>query len=142
MKNILAISILLTTTNISFGQQIHQSEVYTYANATIVEELFDAKEISYDAINLNNYLATINGFKVLVTIDDGNLFLMTYFSGEVTLDSVNDINSKYRWIRAYLDNDRDLIVESGLNFTGGVTVLNINSFINNYEAFLEEIMNN
>lgn len=105
----------------------------------MVEELFYAKEISYKSVKFNTYKASINGFNVIVKIDDGNLFLTTYFNGEISLNRVNDINSQYRWIRAYLDSDGDLTVETDLSFTGGITVSNINSFINTYGAILKEL---
>ena len=139
MKRILTLSILLLVTTLSFSQQIQEKEIYTYANATMVEELFDFKEITYESIKFNTYKAKLKGFNVFVEIDDGDLFLTTYFNGDISLNRVNDINSQYRWIRAYLDKDADLTIKADLSFTGGISILNINSFINTYGAILEEI---
>lgn len=124
----------------SFGQQVQEKSVYTYANSTMVEKVLDAKEIEYESISFNNYKMKLNGFNVYISIDDDNLILKTYFSSKPSLNRINDFNMQYRWTRVYLDSDRDLTVAQELSFTGGITLENVNAFLNTYGAILDELV--
>jgi len=122
-----------------FGQQVQTKEVYTYANSTMLEKILDAKSIQYSNIEFNVYIMQLNGYTVLVIIDDGDLILRTYFKDKPSLNRINDFNSQYRWARVYLDKDGDLTVAQELSFTGGITIGCINAFINTYGKILDEI---
>lgn len=137
MKNKITLILFITISSISFSQQIQEKEVYTYANATMVENLLDAKEIEYTSIKFNTYKATLNGYTTFFKVADENLYLTAIFSDEPSLNRVNDFNAKYRWCRVYLDSDGDLTIEAELSFAGGVSIGNINTFVNTFGEALK-----
>ena len=122
-----------------FGQQVQTKEVYTFASSTMVEKILDAKSIEYSTIEFNVYKMKLNGYNVIVRIDDGDLILKTYFKNKPSLNRINDFNYQYRWARVYLDEDGELTVAQELSFTGGITIGCINAFINTYGEILDEI---
>ena len=139
-KAILTIFLMTSMTIFSFGQQVQEKTVYTYANSTMVEKILDAKEIEYESISFNNYEMKLNGFNVFISVDDGDLILKTYFSDKPSLNRINDFNMQYRWTRVYLDSDGDLSVAQELSFTGGITLENVNAFLNTYGMILDELV--
>ena len=136
---ILTILLLTFMSTKIFAQQVQTKEVYTFASATMLEKILDAKSIQYSNIEFNKYKMKLKGYNVIVSIDDGDLILRTYFSEKPSLNRINDFNNQYRWARVYLDSDGDLTVAQELSFTGGITIACINAFINTYGAILEEI---
>lgn len=136
---IMTILVLTLMSTQIFGQQVQTKEVNTLANSTMLEKILDSKSIQYSNLEFNRYKMQLNGYNVLVTIDDGDLILKTYFKAKPSLNRINDFNSQYRWARVYLDTDGELTVAQELSFTGGITIGCINTFINTYGKILEEI---
>ncbi len=121
------------------AQQVQTKEVYTYANSTLIEDIMTAKDIEFEALQYNQYKIKLGRYNVSVSVDEGDLLLRAYFSGEPTLNRINDFNTQYRWARVYLDKDGDLTIASELSFTGGITKDGIHTFINTFKALLETL---
>lgn len=141
MKNTNFTIVLLTLlANFSYGQQVQEKSVYTYANSTMIEKILDIKEIEYESIDFNTYKMELDGFNVIASIDDGDLILKTYFSNKPSLNRINDFNAQYRWARAYIDVDGGLTVAEELSFSGGITIQNISTFLNTFGEILDEFV--
>jgi len=140
MKTKLMIILVLTLMSTKiFAQQVQTKEVYTFASSTMLEKILNSKSIQYSNIEFNSYKVQLNGYNVMVTIEDGDLMLKTYFKIKPSLNRINDFNSQYRWARVYLDSDGDLTVAQELSFTGGISIDSIHTFINTYGKILDEI---
>lgn len=70
--------------------------------------------------------------------------LYAWFKGKLKPEKANEWNKRYRFGRAYVDDDGDAVLESDIDFTGGVTEANIKAWIKLYRdqlgafaAFLE-----
>jgi hypothetical protein len=140
MSKIFITLAILTVSTVSFAQQIQEKDVYTYASATMLEDLLDYKEITYEVISYNKYKMKLDEFNVFVTIDEGDVYLRTYFSNQPSLNRINDFNAQYRWTRIYLDKDGDLTIAQDISFTGGITMVNFNTTLNTYGQLIKEVV--
>lgn len=74
----------------------------------------------------------LGGYKVLLFLakDHSDAQLFVGFGGEqISTDKVNEWNSRHRFARAYRDKDGDAVLESDIDFTGGVTEANIKAWV-------------
>ncbi len=122
----------------AYAQQLQEKEVYTFANSTLLEKIFEAKEITFKNPEHNKYSFQLKTYNVIALIDDGDLILRTYFKGKpsFTYAKINDFNAQYRWTRMYLDKDGDLVLAQEISFTGGIHIDNLYAAINTYGALL------
>lgn len=137
-KTILLVMISFCFVLNGYSQQIEEKSVATYCSSTLMEKILDDKDVTYESISVNRYKIQLNGYNVIMSIEDGDLFLHTYFIiTNPSLNRMNDFNAQYRWGRAYIDSDGDLVYASELSFTGGIGVLGIHSFLNTYGQILD-----
>jgi hypothetical protein len=137
-KTVLLVMISFCFVLNGYSQQIEEKSVATYCSSTLMEKILDDKGITYESLSVNRYNIQLNGYNVLMNIDDGDLFLHTYFTiTNPSLNRMNDFNAQYRWGRAYIDSDGDLVYASELSFTGGIGVLGIHTFLNTYGQILD-----
>lgn len=89
----------------------------------------------------------LGGYKVVMFVakdhSDAQLF-MGFTDRQISLEKMNEWNRDHRFIRGYLDRDDDPVLESDIDFTGGVTEANIKAWIkifrgatNAYAKFLQ-----
>jgi hypothetical protein len=72
------------------------------------------------------------GYRVVLFLakDHSDAQLFVGFGGQqVTAEKMNDWNRGHRFTRAYRDSDGDPVLESDIDFTGGVTEENIKAWI-------------
>jgi len=137
-KTVLLVMISFCFVLNGYSQQIEEKSVATYCSSTLMEKILDDKGITYESLSVNRYKIQLNGYNVLMNIDDGDLFLHTFFTiTNPSLNRMNDFNAQYRWGRAYIDSDGDLVYASELSFTGGIGVLGIHTFLNTYGQILD-----
>lgn len=58
---------------------------------------------------------------------------------KLTLDQVNDWNSKHRFARLYLDKDQDPWVEMDVNFEGGIPRVNFEDSLGVWFSLLDDV---
>lgn len=74
----------------------------------------------------------LGGYRVVLFLakDHTDAQLFVGFGGqEVTPEKMNEWNRSHRFTRAYRDSDGDPVLESDIDFTGGVTEANIKAWI-------------
>jgi hypothetical protein len=74
----------------------------------------------------------LGGYRVVLFLakDDSDAQLFVGFGGkQVSTDKTNEWNSGHRFARAYRDKDGDAVLESDIDFTGGVTEANIKAWV-------------
>ena len=83
------------------------------------------------------------GYNVLLLFANKNTDAQLYigFSDEqVSTDKMNEWNSKHRFARAYRDADGNPVLESDIDFTGGVTEDNIKAWVTLFRSLLNQYL--
>ena len=106
-------------------------KVVKKATPRFVEALLDKMEYDYKPSGKNGYLIKLEGTKMLVLIQSGGgLMLYCGFQGvKVDTKKINECNKKHRFSRAYIDDSGDPVLESDLDFDGGVTLESLKLFV-------------
>lgn len=120
----------------AMGQQIQKIKAYTYADSTLIESLLEEKNIPYEIVSSEKYRIKLNRFDVLLSIDDGDMLLRTYFTDQPSLTSINAFNMQHRWARVYIDTDGGLTLAQELSFKGGISRETIHTCIDTYGVIL------
>ena len=74
----------------------------------------------------------LGGYRVVLFLanKDTDAQLFIGFGGQqVSTEKTNEWNSRHRFARAYRDEDGDAVLESDIDFTGGVTEANIKAWV-------------
>lgn len=102
-----------------------------------------AKEGTKEQPVLRIDLATYSAAVILAN-ENTDAQLYAYFKAKLKPEQANEWNKKHRFTRAYQDDDGDAVLESDIDFTGGVTEANIKAWVKLYRdqlaafaAFLE-----
>lgn len=140
MKTLFFIAFTLLLSVPSFAQELEEKSVAPYCTATLMEYILKEKEIEYKEVEINAYSMKLNGYDVMMGIDEGDLILRAYFTvKKPSFNRLNDFNTKYRWGRVYVDGDGDLVYAAELSFTGGIGIEGIYTFINTYATLLDKL---
>lgn len=112
---------------------------YRYSDSELVNIL---KDEGYGAVKLiddGSIRIKIDGRSyMLFNQDDGDLQAYYAISGvDVSYRDMNDWNRTKRLSRAYLDSDRDPVIEADLLANGGLTVENVTEF---FKVFKGSVM--
>jgi hypothetical protein len=81
------------------------------------------------------------GYNVLLLFANKNTDAQLYIGfgdQQVSTDKVNEWNRKHRFARAYRDDDGNPVLESDIDFTGGVTEANIKAWVTLYRNLLNQ----
>ena len=115
-------------------------KVVKKATPKFVETLLDKLEFDYKPSGKNGYLIKLEGVKMLVLIESsGGLMLYCGFQGvKVDAKKLNEWNKKHRFSRAYIDDSNDPVLESDLDFDGGVTLESLKIFITVFKSSATE----
>lgn len=83
----------------------------------------------------------LGGYQVLLFLanknTDAQLFI-GFGEQQVSTEKTNEWNSRHRFARAYRDKDGDAVLESDIDFTGGVTEVNIKAWVKIFRNILGE----
>ncbi len=71
----------------------------------------------------------MDGIVALLFRKDETLQCYAGFRSQRPLEALNDWNREYRFTRAYLDQDGDVVLEMDLNLSGGVSLTNVRQFV-------------
>ena len=106
------------------------------ATPRFIEALLDELELSYKPQGKNGYLIRLEGTKMLVFIESGGgIMLYCGFQGvKVDAKKINEWNKKHRFSRAYIDDSGDPVLESDLDFDGGVTLESLKLFVKVFKS--------
>ena len=115
---------------------IVNEKVVKKATPHFVETLLDKLELEYKPSGKNGYLIKLEGVKLLMLIENtGGLMLYCGFQGvKVNTTKINEWNKKHRFSRAYIDDSNDPVLESDLDFDGGVTLESLKIFITVFKS--------
>ena len=111
-------------------------KVVKKATARFIETLRDKLDLEYKPSGDNGYLIKLDGVKMLVLIEKtSGIMLYCGFQGvKVNTVKINEWNKKHRFTRAYIDDTNDPVLESDLDFDGGVTLESLKIFITAFKA--------
>jgi hypothetical protein len=118
-------------------------EVLTVVTDKRMETILGGMGFDYTKVKDGTYKFELNGYKVLMILDNGNTDAQLYFAlGDVqtTAAKMNAWNKKKRFSRAYMDDDGNPALESDLNFDGGITEDNIKTFIKLYRSLMKSFV--
>lgn len=79
----------------------------------------------------------LGDYKCYLIVNKSDLQIYAWFDGPVPVETVNKFNEAYRFCNAYVDEDKDVCIESDLDFEGGSTVGAFNTFINTFLSLLK-----
>jgi hypothetical protein len=90
----------------------------------------------------SNFVFTMEGYKIVLLNYPNSLQLYAGFKsgGKVTLETINTWNREKRFSRAYIDSDKDAVIESDLDLEGGVTNESIDEFIRTFRTSLKDFI--
>ncbi len=119
---------------------VETAKIVKKATPRFVEALLDKLELTYKPTGKNGYLIQQDGVKMLVLIESsGGLMLYSGFQGlKITTARTNEWNKKHRFSRAYIDDAGDPVLESDLDFDGGVTLDSLKLFITVFKSSATE----
>ena len=119
---------------------IDTAKIVRKATPHFVETLLDKLDLEYKPSGKNGYLIKLEGIKMLVFIENGGgLMLYCGFQGaKVNAAKVNEWNKKHRFSRAYVDDSNDPVLESDLDFDGGVRLESLKIFITTFKSSATE----
>ncbi len=127
------------------GDNVATAKVVTKATPRFVEALLDKLEYNYKPSGKNGYLVqlegeNLNGVKMAVLIESGGgIMLYCGFHGvKVDTKKMNDWNKKHRFSRAYIDDSNDPVLESDLDFDGGVTLDSLKIFVKVFKSSIAD----
>lgn len=123
---------LVNSKNIQFKTQ----KAPIYLNATLLEKTLEEMNLSFESRGFNKYKIQLNRYNVSIDIDDGAMILRAVFNADVSLEKLNSYNKTYRWARAYLDRDGDLVIKDELSFKGGIHADNIKFKVEQFAELL------
>ena len=112
-------------------------KVVMKATPKFVETLLDKLEFDYKPSGKTGYLIKLEGVKMLVLIESsGGLMLYCGFQGvKVDTKKINEWNKKQPFSRGRTSTNRnDPVLESDLDFDGGVTLESLKIFITVFKS--------
>ena len=117
-------------------ENVATEKVIKKATSKFVETLLDKLELDYKPSGKNGYLIKLENVKMLVLIESsGGLMLYCGFQGvKIDTKKINEWNKKHRFSRAYIDDSNDPVLESDLDFDGGVTLESLKIFITVFKS--------
>jgi hypothetical protein len=83
----------------------------------------------------------LGGYQVLLFLANKNTDAQLFvgFGGQqISTEKVNEWNTRHRFARAYRDKDGEAVLESDIDFTGGVTEANIKAWVKLFRRMMGE----
>ncbi len=109
------------------------------ATPAMVEKLLKEKSIAYEDLKDGDYSIKMGEHTVVVSVEDGDLSLKSFFSDKPALKKLNEFNFRYKFGRVCLDSDKDLVLASELDFAGGVSKEGFYSFLDTFQLLLDKL---
>lgn len=97
-------------------------EVVTRCTNAMVEKTLKTLGYAFTTLEDDTFRFTADGYTMLLFNKTDDVQLYAVWAGDgTTLERVNEFNKQKRWVKAYLDEDSDPVIEADLDFEGGVT---------------------
>lgn len=99
-------------------------EIMSSVSAKHMESILSAMGLDYEKKSDTSWRVVLNDKKVLLIMANDNTDAQLYIGfGDVKVSAkqMNEWNSNHRFGRAYADGDENPVLESDLDFAGGVT---------------------
>ncbi len=143
---LLVVTVLIAVSCVT--AQAQDVKIIESMNAWEVREVL--QELGFTGIEIDedgDVVVKMLGYNVLILIgsyENTSMQMNFAVSGtDATLRTVNDWNRAKRYSTASIDDDGDPVLESDLDFAGGVTMARVEDYFLTYymllEAFLEEL---
>ncbi len=118
-------------------------EVMTSVSDKHVESILASLDLTFSKKGEHSWRVELNGKKVLLILGNDNTDAQLYIAFgdiEVSTSKMNEWNADHRFGRAYADGDRNPVLESDLDFAGGVTDGTIKAWINLFGAQIKSYL--
>ena len=127
---------------ITMGPTGPASAMLIRATDDSIESLLRSEGIKYERLGDGKFKLNLSGkTAVLSLVNSGeSLLLMAYFSDRIPVEKVNKWNEKARLLKAHIDSDGDLAMESSFFFFGGVSQQAIPKFVRAFELDMVKLM--
>ncbi|MBW6396182.1 YbjN domain-containing protein [Thermus sp. SYSU G05001] len=108
-----------------------------------VEAFLQATDVSYERREARLFSVTVGGLKAWLELDwcegerCGLLALSSGFKKQVSLERINEWNRRFRFGRAYLDEDGDAWIETELDVSEGLSWEAVREFV---RLFTEKVL--
>ena len=130
------------------ARPVHAQDVMTSVTDKHMEALLGGLDLTFTKKGDHSWRIELNGKKALLIMGNDNTDAQLYIAFgdiQVSTGKMNDWNDDHRFGRAYADSDRNPVLESDLDFAGGVTDGAITAWItlfgaqiNSYQKFLND----
>ena len=130
---------LCVVTTAAEAQKVH-TEVSPVTMAKVLKSLDIEAELAGED-DTPMFRFELGGLKMLLFLANKNTDAQLYvgfLDGEISDKKLNEWNRDHRFARAYRDTDDDAVLESDIDFTGGVTEDNIKAWIALFHSLAQE----
>jgi len=118
-------------------------DVLTSVSDKHMEELLGNLDLTFTKKSEHSWRIELEGKKALLIMANDNTDAQLYIAFgdiQVSTSKMNDWNADHRFGRAYADSDRNPVLESDLDFAGGVTDGAIKAWINLFGAQIKSYL--
>ncbi len=118
-------------------------EVMTSVSDKHMESLMGSLDLTFTKKGEHSWRVELNDKKALLIMANDNTDAQLYIAFgdiEVSTSKMNEWNADHRFGRAYADGDRNPVLESDLDFAGGVTDGAIKAWINLFGAQIKSYL--
>ena len=134
----LLVGLLLITAPLTAVASKQCTDTFYFTHQADLSAALEQRGIPHELDEDGDYELSIDGNVTYLIISKQSLRLYGAWTGsDVGLEEMNQWNLEYRFSRAYIDEDGDPVLESDLDFEGGVCFSTITTFIETYEGSLE-----
>lgn len=142
LKSLLLPALLLATPAVAHAQEV-LTEISPEAMAKLLTSMgLEVEPVKQEGDSANPALnLELGGYRVVLFLANGNTdaqLFAGFSDAKVKKDKINEWNQRHRFGRAYIDKDGDPVLESDIDFTGGVTRANIKAWVKIYRDLLVE----
>ena len=116
-----ALALVLLT---AAARPVAAQEIMSSVSAKHMESILKSMGLDYEAKNDHSWRIDLDGKKVLLLMANDNTDAQLYIGfgdTQVKASQMNEWNKEHRFGRAYADDDGNPVLESDLDFAGGVT---------------------
>lgn len=120
-----------------FARPAQAQTVMTSVSDKQMEGLLASLDLTFTKKGDHSWRVELNGKKALLIMANDNSDAQLYIAFgdiQVSTSKMNDWNADHRFGRAYADSDRNPVLESDLDFAGGVTEGTVKAWINLFGA--------
>ena len=106
------------------AQPASAQEVMTSVSAKHMESILSGMSLDFTAKNDHTWKFELGGKNVLLFLEHDNTDAQLYIAfGDIKVDpkKMNEWNKSKRFSRAYMDDDKNPVLEADLDFAGGTT---------------------